>query len=135
MSNTTLEETVTVELGDTDMARFIHFASVVRYFDVGLRNVLEASGLSFRKLFDRGLGLPIVNISCDYKHPMYYGDKLTIRTDVANISEKTMTLEFTFTNEDDTVTAEGSLTASFFDIDNQQGTELPDDIRENLSKL
>lgn len=135
MSDTTLEDTVIVELGDTDMARFIHYASVIRYFDVGLRNVLEATDLSFQKLFDRGLGLPIVNVSCDYRHPMYYGDELTIQTDIADLSEKTMTLEFTLTNENNTITAEGSLTSSFFDIDNQRGTALPEDIREKLDRL
>lgn len=135
MSKTTLDETVTVELGDTDMARFIHYASVIEYFDVGLRNVLEAINLSFDKLFKRGLGLPIVNVACDYKQPMYYGDKLTIGTTVASLSEKTMTLEFTITNEEDTVTAEGSLTASFFDIENQQGTDIPEDIREELNNI
>jgi len=77
MSSPDLTETVTVELGDTDMARFVHFVSVVRYFDVRVRSVLEAAGLSFQELFDRGLGLPITNVSCDYTHPMQYGDELT----------------------------------------------------------
>lgn len=45
---TTVEDTVTVELGDTDMTRFIHFSSIMRYFDVGLRNVLEGADFSFQ---------------------------------------------------------------------------------------
>lgn len=135
MSRPELTETVTVELGDTDMARFVHFASVVRYFDVGLRTVLEAVDLSFQDLFDRGLGLPIVNVSCDYTHPMQYGDELTLETAVAALTEKTMTLQFTFTNEHGTVTADGSLTASFFDIEAQQGTTIPDDIRQKIEAV
>lgn len=135
MTESTLEETVTVELGDTDMAKFIHYASVVRYFDTGLRTVLEAADLSFQSLFERRIGLPVVNVECQYLHPMYYGDRLTIHTEVASLSDKTMTLEFTISNESQTTTAEGSLTMSFFDIDAQQSTAIPSDIRERLASL
>lgn len=135
MSQRPLEETITVEMGDTDMARFIHYASVVRYFDVGLRNVLEACDLTFEDLFDRGLGLPIVNVTCDYKEPMLYGDRLTIRTDVATVSEQSVTLEFTFTNEEERVTADGSLTATFFDIAQKEGTSIPGDIRQRIDTI
>lgn len=133
MEETQLEETTTVELGDTDMARFIHYASVVRYFDIGLRNGLEAADLSFKRLFERGIGLPVVNVECQYLHPMYFGDQLTIQTEVASLSEKTMTLNFSLVNESDTTTAEGSLTMSFYDIDEQRGMKIPPDIRERLT--
>lgn len=66
---------------------------------------------------------------------MHYGDELTIETRVAALSERAMTLEFTFTNEDDTVTAEKSLTAAFYDIESQRGTTIPDDMREKLGSI
>lgn len=130
-----VEDTVTVELGDTDMARYVHFASVVRYFDVGLRNVLDAADLSFQDLFDRGLGLPIVNVSCEYTHPMRYGDQLTVQTRVASLSDHTVALSLRFQNEDGTVTANGTLTAAFLDIDKQQATPIPADIRASLAEV
>ena len=117
------------------MARYVHFASVVRYFDVGLRNVLDAADLSFQDLFDRGLGLPIVNVSCEYTHPMRYGDQLTVQTRVASLSDHTVALSLRFQNEDGTVTANGTLTAAFLDIDKQQATPIPADIRASLAEV
>lgn len=135
MSEGPLTEHVTVELGDTDLGRFIHYAAVVRYFDVGLRNVLEALDTTFRDLFDRRIGLPIVNVRCDYRNPMQYGDELVVETTVAGLSEQTMTLDLVFRHESGDVAAEGRLTASFFDIDEQRGRPIPDDLRAALEEL
>lgn len=130
-----LEETITVELSDTDMARFIHFSSVIRYFDVGFRTVLEAANLTFQDLFNRGLGLPVVNVSCDYQAPMQYADRLTIATSIEDLGETTMKLAFSFHDETDAQTAVGSLTAAFYDIERQEATTIPDDVRQELGAL
>jgi YbgC/YbaW family acyl-CoA thioester hydrolase len=131
MADLPAERTVTVELSDTDMTRFIHFASVVEKFEIGLRLVMEAADVTFRDLFDRGIGLPIVNVDCDYRNPMLYGDELTLRASLEALSEKTMTVGITLSNDGRT-TAEGTLTTSFYDMDAQEGTAIPDDIRSTL---
>lgn len=135
MSQDPLREEITVELGDTDLGRFIHFGAVVRYFDVGLRNVLEAVGVTFRDLFDRRIGLPIVHVDCDYRSPMQYGDRLVVETTVAELTDQSMTLDLVFLTESDDVAAEGTLTVSFFDIDEQRGTAIPDDLRAELEAI
>lgn len=135
MSETPLEERVTVELGDTDLGRFIHYAAVVRYFDVGLRNVLEAIDTTFQDLFDRRIGLPIVHASCDYRQPMQYGDELVVETSVDELSQQSMTLGIVFRHDSGDVAAEGTLTVSFFDIDEQRGTAIPDDVRSALETV
>ena len=134
MSSSPVEESVTVELSDTDMTRFIHFSSVVRYFEIGLRRVMEETDLTFRGLFDRGIGLPIVNVECDYRNAMFYGDELLLEAAVADLSDQTMTLDITL-SRDGTTTAEGTLTTSFYDIEQQEAMAIPDDIRSALDSL
>jgi acyl-CoA thioester hydrolase len=129
-----VEETLTVELSDTDMTRFIHFASVVRYFEVGLRLVMDEAGITFRELFDRRIGLPIVNVECDYQNPMFYGDELTLQTSVDELSEKTMTLDIRLLR-DDTITAKGALTVSFYEVDEKKAISAPEDIRTSLKSI
>lgn len=127
-------ETVTVEMSDTDMTRYIHFASVVRYFEIGLRSAMAAAGITFRDLFNRGIGIPIVHVECDYRNPMYYGDELQVQTTVKSVSKGTLDLSITITR-DDTVTAEGALTAAFISIDDQASTEVPVEVREQFEAL
>ncbi len=135
MSEEPLTERITVELGDTDLGRFIHYGSVVDYFDVGLRNVLEAIDTTFRDLFDRRIGLPIVHASCDYRSPMQYGDEVVVETTIDDLSDQSMTLDIVFRHENGEVAADGTLTVSFFDIDEGRGTSIPDDVRSALESV
>lgn len=124
-----------IELSDTDMARFAFFGAVVSRFEMGLRGVMEEIDLTFRDLFDRGLGIPIVNVSCDYRNPMMYADRITLLTEVAEVSERTVTLSLTLQKEDGSTAANGSLTFCFYDIDERQGTPVPEDVRADLQAL
>jgi acyl-CoA thioesterase FadM len=47
--------------------------------------MMDALGVTFRDLFDRNLGLPIVNVDCQYQNPMFYWDELLLRTEVESL--------------------------------------------------
>ena len=134
MSDAVTEEFV-IELSDTDMARFAFFGAVVSRFEMGLRGVMEEIDLTFRDLFDRGFGIPIVSVSCDYRNPMMYADRITLLAEVADISERTVTLSLTLQKEDGSTAATGSLTFCFYDIEDRRGTPIPEDIRTDLQAL
>jgi len=128
-------EEIVIELSDTDMARFVHLARVVEYFEVGLRGVMEAIDLTFQDLFDHGLGLPIVDVSCRYVAPMTYGDRVTVATTVEGLSEQTMTLRLRFETAAGDLAAEGTMICCFYDIEARRGTAIPEDVRRSLAAL
>jgi acyl-CoA thioester hydrolase len=130
-----LTDDIVIELSDTDMARFVHFSKVVQYFEVGLRRTMETIDLTFRDLFDRGLGLPIVDVTCSYEAPMMYADRVTLTTTVEDVSESTVTLGLHFVKEDGATAAEGTMMFCFYDMGDRSATAIPDEIRADLESL
>ena len=79
-----LTETVKIRVrySETDQMGVVYHGSYVPYFEVGRVEWLRSKGLSYKKLEDSGIGLPIVNININYKRPARYDDLLTIKTSV-----------------------------------------------------
>ncbi len=73
---------VRVRYSETDQMGVVYHGSYVPYFEVGRVEWLRSKGLSYKKLEESGVGLPIVNININYKRPARYDDLLTIRTRV-----------------------------------------------------
>ena len=103
-----------VEFAETDMAGIVHFAQFYRYMEEAEHAFLRAAGLSVMDHKPDGtiLGWPRVSAKCGFKSPAFFGDSLDIEVSVQRIGVKSLTLDYTFTRDDDgsdTLIAEGTM--------------------------
>ncbi|MFN3649810.1 MAG: acyl-CoA thioesterase [Armatimonadota bacterium] len=87
----------TVEFSETDMAGIMHFANFFRYMEVTEHAFLRSLGLSVHFEHEgRTLGWPRVNVSCDYRAPLRFEDRVEVHLRVREKREKSLTYEFRF---------------------------------------
>lgn len=72
-----------IAFGDTDCSGWIHFPMIFRHVEEAEHAYLEKQGIT---IIDRELGgWPRVHVSCDFKRPLRFGDKVEVHLDIEKI--------------------------------------------------
>lgn len=71
---------VAVRFNEADPLGIVWHGHYVRYFEDGREAFGLAYGLSYLDVYNNGFAIPIVNIQCDYKKSLRYGDRMIIET-------------------------------------------------------
>jgi acyl-CoA thioester hydrolase len=105
----TFSITRTVEFHETDMAGVVHFANFFKYFEAAESEYLRALGWS---IFNADLNLrwPRVSVSCDFKRPVRFGDKVRVDLTVRSVDSRSLELDFVLyreSNDESSVAATG----------------------------
>jgi YbgC/YbaW family acyl-CoA thioester hydrolase len=124
-----------VEFGDTDMAGIMHFSNFFRFMEVAETDFLRERGLTVAWTKDgQRFGFPRVSATCDYSHPVRFGDLLTIIVSIERIGQKSITYRHEFQCGGAPV-ALGRITAVFVQATESgewQSLEIPADLRATL---
>lgn len=71
---------VKVRFNEVDSLGIAWHGHYVRYFEDGREAFGAEHGLGYLDVYDHGLVTPIVQLTCDYKRPLTYGDSMLIET-------------------------------------------------------
>ncbi|RYY16709.1 MAG: acyl-CoA thioesterase [Cytophagaceae bacterium] len=71
---------VPVRFNEVDSLGIAWHGHYVRYFEDGREAFGAAHGLGYLDVYRAGLVTPIVQLTCDYKRPLAYGDSVRIET-------------------------------------------------------
>jgi acyl-CoA thioester hydrolase len=100
-----LSETIPINIRfhEVDSLRIVWHGHYLKYFEDGREAFGRKYGIGYMDVFDLGLLTPLVNVNCDYKKPVKYGDPVMLQTtymdsDAAKIQFK-FTLYHAQTNE------------------------------------
>lgn len=70
-----------VKFSEVDSLGIVWHGHYVRYFEDGREAFGKAFNLDYLTFYKSGYVVPIVNISCDYKRFLRYGDRVRIETE------------------------------------------------------
>lgn len=72
-----------IAFGDTDCSGWIHFPKIFRHVEEAEHAFLEKQGIT---IIDRELGgWPRVHVSCDFKRPLRFADKIEVHLAIEKI--------------------------------------------------
>lgn len=93
---------------ETDMMGIAHHSNHIRWFECGRSEYLQRAGVDLNELMKRGIIYPIKHVSCEYLHPIYFGDILRIETTVKRLTRAQMVCTYRLVRDiDDTLLAIG----------------------------
>lgn len=64
--------------GDTDNMGVVYHANYLRWFEIGRSELFRSMGLTYREIEEKGLMLPVSEVTCKYLTPARYDDLLEI---------------------------------------------------------
>jgi acyl-CoA thioester hydrolase len=69
---------IRVRYGETDQMGYAYYGIYAQYYEVGRVEAMRSIGLSYRQVEEKGILMPVVDFSINYRKPAFYDDELTI---------------------------------------------------------
>ncbi|TRZ97938.1 MAG: acyl-CoA thioesterase [Deltaproteobacteria bacterium] len=92
--------TVRVIFGDTDAAGIVYYGNYLRWFEVGRAELMRRKGFLYHVMMERGVLLPVIEVSARYHASARYDDVLRIHSEILDIRGVRLTFGYRIERED-----------------------------------
>lgn len=83
-----------VGVADTDMMGIVHHSNYVTYFEHGRLEYMRQRGMSYKRLVERGLHMPVVELAIRYRKPAQFDDLLCVTTRLGALTRVTVRFDY-----------------------------------------
>ena len=128
----THEFKIRVRYSETDQMGVVYYGNYAAYLEVGRVETLREMGFPYRDLEAKGILLPVVNLTVNYKKPAVYDDLLTIKTSVKQIPSIKIVFESEIYNEQGDLLIEAFVTLVFVDSKTKKPIKGPDNLIQKI---
>ncbi len=90
---------IRVRYGETDQMGVVYHGNYPLYLEMGRIEWLRKLGISYKKMEEDGVLLPVVSLQVNYKRSMGYDDLITVKTRLKNRPTAKIEFEYEITNE------------------------------------
>lgn len=104
-----------VRYAETDRMGYVYYGVYPQYFEVGRVEALRSLGMSYRRMEEEGVMLPVHDLSVSFHKPAFYDDLLTIRTTIVALPTVRITFTYEVRNENGELLTEAATTLVFID--------------------
>jgi len=114
-----------VRYGETDQMSYAYHGNYAAYFEMGRTEWLRKLGVSYKKMEEDGIMLPVINLNTNYLKPAKYDDILTLKTTLANKPAARIEFKFEITNKQNELLTTASATLVFVNMKTNRPTRIP----------
>ena len=69
-----------IRYGETDQMGYCYYGNYAQFLELGRVETLRNLGMSYKKIEDSGIMLPVIELNIKYLKPSFYDDLITIKT-------------------------------------------------------
>ena len=113
---------------ETDKMQYAHHSNYAKYFENARIEWLRDSGISYKKMEDNGIMLPVVNLNINFKKPAKHDDLLTIKTSIKQIPSVKIIFIYEVYNQNQELLTIGESTLVFVDMKKNKPIRCPESI-------
>ncbi|HKJ05995.1 MAG TPA: thioesterase family protein [Flavobacteriaceae bacterium] len=126
---------IRVRYSETDQMQFAYHGNYPAYLEMGRTEWLRNLGISYKKMENSGIMLPVINLNINYLKSAKYDDLLTIETKL--LKPPTAKIEFGYEiyNEKRELITTAKTTLAFVKMETGTPTKAPKYILDLTSKL
>jgi len=84
---------------ETDQMGIVHHSNYIRWFEEARADLLKFMQLPYHTIEQAGIIIPVLDVSCQYKGMVHYGDQLTIQVYVEQYTGTRFQFRYEITNE------------------------------------
>jgi acyl-CoA thioester hydrolase len=106
-----------VQYYETDKMGITHHSNYIRWMEEARVDFLSQIGWEFAKLEAMGIVSPVLTVSCDYKLPTGFSDKVTIKVTVKEFKGVKLFLYYEMKNEEGKIVCTGTTSHAFLNTE------------------
>ncbi|MDN6639287.1 MAG: acyl-CoA thioesterase [Tetragenococcus sp.] len=86
----------------------VHHSNYIRWFEEARVELLEYLGLPYQEMEQAGIIVPVLEVSCQYKGMIHYGEKVRIDPFVAKYNSTRLDFSYEIINEKNQIVTSGT---------------------------
>ena len=113
---------------DTDQMGIVYYGNYAHFYEIGRVEVMRHLGLNYKELEERGISMPVYDLSSRFIRPAKYDDLLTIRVTIPQLPTTRFLFAYEIFNQDGLLLNTGQTTLVFVRTDTGRPCAAPTDV-------
>ena len=122
-----------VRYAETDQMGYVYYGNYPQYFEVARVEALRSKGITYKKMEEQGIMMPVLDLNIKYIRPAQYDDLLCIHTSITKITGSRIFFEYEIYNEKEELLNKAQTTLVFVDTATQRPCRCPEEIIKLLN--
>ncbi|MGB7842999.1 MAG: thioesterase family protein [Salinimicrobium sp.] len=123
---------VKVRYAETDQMGVVYHGNYAQYLEIARIDWLDALGISYKKMEDEGVMLPVYELNLRFKKSAKFDDQLKIETRLKEKPGVRIVFEYSIYNQHEELLTEAETTLIFMDIPKNKPIKCPQYILDKL---
>lgn len=123
-----------IRYAETDKMGYVYYGRYAEFFEVARVEALRSLGIDYNKIEEKGISMPVLNYSIEFKKPVFYDELIRVKTIIKNIPKTRINFEFETYNIKNDLVNLASVELLFFDIKEKTPTRAPHEIKNLIEK-
>ncbi|WP_223551789.1 MULTISPECIES: thioesterase family protein [Aestuariivivens] len=116
---------IRVRYGETDQMGVVYHGNYALYLEMGRIEWLRKLGISYKKMEESGVMLPVISLSLNYKKSASYDDVINVKTQLKKRPTAKIEFDYIITNEIGEILTKASTTLVFIDMKTNKPVRAP----------
>lgn len=121
-----------VRYGETDQMGYVYYGNYASYYEVARVEALRNLGMSYRKLEESGIMMPVLENHSFYHQPVFYDDLLTVKVILSAMPSVRITFEYEFRTKNEALVHSGKTILAFMNAKTKRPCRPPQTMLELL---
>ena len=123
-----------VRYGETDQMGVVYHGNYAQYLEIGRVEWLRGMGISYKKLEESGVILPVISLAINFKKSALYDDLITVETVLKKTPSVKIEFDYKIYNESNDVLIEANTVLAFLDKEKNRPMKCPEYILKQILK-
>ena len=123
---------IRIRYAHTDQMGYCYYGNYAQFYEIGRVEALRNLGLSYKKIEESGILLPVIDFNIKYINPAYYDDLITVNTTIKELPSARIKFEYEIFNESGEKLNFGTTTLVFINKKTNRPTKCPLELIEKL---
>lgn len=116
---------IRVRYGETDQMGIVYHGNYPLYLEMGRIEWLRKMGVSYKKMEEDGIMLPVISLALNYKIPAHYDDVINVKTQLKKRPSAKIEFEYEITNEKGQIITTAEVVLAFVDMKTNRPVRAP----------
>ena len=125
---------IRVRYGETDQMGFVYHGNYAQYLEMGRIEWLRKLGVSYKKMEEEGIMLPVLSLDINFKKSAFYDDVINVKTQLLKIPSARIEFDYELTNQEGEIITIATTVLAFVNMKTNRPMRCPKYILDKLQK-
>ncbi len=125
---------IRVRYGETDQMGFVYHGNYAQYMEMGRIEWLRKMGVSYKKMEEEGIMLPVLSLAINFKKSAYYDDVINVKTQLLKMPSARIEFGYELTNQKGEIITIATTVLAFVNKKTNRPVRCPKYILDKLQK-